>query len=249
MLVPAEHVFLAAAITTEPVVEDGNLLDELGTYVEEFYAGFERGPFSLSGGKFEPLQGWASPFLQGINATDIAGNLDTPERWVVAAGYAYEAGGLQQELTASIFTADRTILSQSLFADRGRLRLADGGAGNTKGLSSAALYWSGCRGADPEACYDDGNFGYRLGVRYQKAGQADEEQIEEGVTPDDETGILASTVANLDLGDDLTLKLLGEAAWLHNFRGRHRRNPDCHAFGSLGKRPVDAGGHPFAAAR
>ena len=40
-------------------------------------------------------------------------------------------------MTASLFTTDRTVLSDSAFTHRGRTALSDGGAGNAEGLASA----------------------------------------------------------------------------------------------------------------
>lgn len=209
---PVENFQFVTTLVTEPVVGD-----RIGTYVEKLYAEFDLEPAGLTLGKFEPVQSWASLVLQGIRATDIADELDTTERWGISAGYDFGAPGLEQNLTASLFTTDRGILSESLFTNRGRARLSDGGAGNTGGLSSASLFLAGCKGAGLDDCYDKGGFGYRLGARYQKAGRATPDQIEEGIDPRDEWGVIASTIGSLDLGGDVTLKLLGEAAWLANF--------------------------------
>ncbi len=212
IFVPAENISLAVKLATEPVVGERS-----GTYVEELYTQLELQPASLILGKFEPVQSWASLFLPGIRATDIAGELDTTERWGVSADYDFAAFGLEQTLTANLFTTDRSILSESLFTNRGRTRLSDGGAGNTEGLSSANLFVAGCQGAAPDDCYDEGEFGYRLGARYQRAGRATPDQIAEGIDPGDEFGVIASAMGSLDLGGDVALKLLGEAAWLANF--------------------------------
>ncbi|MGQ0485501.1 MAG: hypothetical protein ACT4SY_09145 [Hyphomicrobiales bacterium] len=216
-----EEMKLVTAIASEPVKDrapgEDRIFADLGTFVEKLYAEFDLEPLTVKLGKFEPVQGWASPELNGIHATDLAGNLDTEERWGVETGFAFAAAGLDHLLTASLFSIDRTALSESIFTNRGRTALSDGGAGNTKGISSLALYLSGCAEAEPEDCYSEGSYGYRLGFRYQKAGRATQEQIDLGITPDDEVGIVADAIRSVRLDSDMTLRLLGEAANLRDF--------------------------------
>jgi len=216
-----EELKLVTAIASEPVKDkaagDNRIFADQGTFVEMLYAEVDLEPLTVKLGKFEPVQGWASPELDGIHATDIAGNFDTEERWGVETGFAFEAAGLEHLLTASLFTTDRTVLSESIFTDRGRTTLSDGGAGNTRGLSSLAFYLSGCAGAEPEECYGEGDYGYRLGFRYQKAGRATQDQIVAGIAPDDELGLVAAAVRSFEIDEDMTLRLLGEAAYMRDF--------------------------------
>ncbi len=210
--IPAENILFATSLVTEPVSGQ-----QLGTYVEKLYTEIDIEPVTLTIGKFEPVQSWASAFLPGVRATDIAGELDTEERWGLSARYDFAAAGFDQSLTASLFTTDRSILGGSFFTDRGRTHLSDGGAGNTEGPASASIFLDGCRGAAPDECYDEGDFGFRLGARYQKAGKPTAHQIEDGIGPRDEYGAIASATGQIAFPGDVTLKLLGEAAWLANF--------------------------------
>lgn len=216
-----EELKLVTAIASEPVKDkragEDRIFEDHGTFVEMLYAEFDLEPLTVKLGKFEPAQGWASPELDGIHATDVAGNLDTEERWGVETAFAFAAAGLEHLLTASLFTTDRTILSESIFTNRGRTTLSDGGAGNTKGLSSLALYLSGCAGAESEECYSEGDYGYRVGFRYQKAGRATEDQIDDGIMPDNELGVVAAAVRSFEIDEDMTLRLLGEAAYMRDF--------------------------------
>ncbi|MGH6854737.1 MAG: hypothetical protein ACREDN_04900, partial [Aestuariivirga sp.] len=43
--------------------------------------------------------------------------------------------------------------------------------------------FDGCKGAETPDCYADGKFGYRLGIRHQKAGHPTPEQIDDDITP------------------------------------------------------------------
>jgi hypothetical protein len=88
--------------------------------VEELYAEFDFEPATIRAGKFNPIFGLATAVLDGISATDLVGNYDNDERWGGQATVDFEAWGLNQSLTASAFTTDRTVLSESLFTNRGR---------------------------------------------------------------------------------------------------------------------------------
>ena len=153
---------------------------------------------------------------------DIASTIDADERWGVEAALdveaalGFEALGLNQSLAATVFTVDRTFLSNSLFNHRGTTGLTDGGAGNTSGAGSASLTLSGCKGAEPAACYDEGDFGYRAGFRFQRAGHAAPDQIEDDIKPVDEFTGVAAVAAKFDLGD-MTFRLLGETALVRGF--------------------------------
>lgn len=146
----------------------------------------------------------------GLHGTDLAENYELTERLGGGASYSFEAAGLSNRMQASAFTVDRTILSESLFSNRGRVSLDDGGAGNTKGVSSVAVALDGCLGAEVDSCYDEGSFGYQLAARYQKGG-ADSDG--------DEIGILGSLNKSISISDGTTLRLFGEAAWFRNFEG------------------------------
>ena len=101
-------------------------------------------------------------------------------------------------------------MSESLFNNRGQASLADGGAGNTGGVSSFAVSLDGCIGAETDSCYDDGFFGYQLAARYQKGGVG---------ADGNELGFLGSLNKSFVMSEETTLRLLGEAAWFRNFEG------------------------------
>ncbi len=220
---PFDHLKLFAAVTHETVLDrpPGALprLADFGLYTTELYAEIEFEPLKWRIGKFDPVFGLAAGELTGLHATDLVGNYDLNERLGGEMSISFEALGLSQAMTASLFTMDRTLLSGSLPASRGRTTLASGGAGNTQGLSSLALALDSCAGAKPGNCYSDGDFGTRLAVRHQSAGFATEDQIDAGVMPHDELGFLAAATARFGLSEDTTLRLLGEAAYFQNFEG------------------------------
>jgi hypothetical protein len=219
-LKPADHWKLIGAATTESVLDrmpgEDRAFEDIGTYVEKLYAEMDYQPARVRIGKIEPNFGIATHYLDGLYATDLLGDYDNKERWGAEADLNFEALGLSNSIGAAAFTIDRTVLSESLFTNRGRAGLSDGGAGNSDGLSSFIVFLDGCADKKGLDCYSDGRFGYRLGIRLQDAGRATEEQINEGITPQDETGYLAAATARFDI-EPVTLRLLGEVAFFNHF--------------------------------
>ncbi len=224
-LQPVDGLKFVSVTNIEQVVdpEDGrsSTFENIGAYQSELYAEIAFEPLTLKAGKFAPVFSLASDQGDGINASDLAGNVDMDESLGVEAALAFDGLGHAQVLTGSLFTVDRSFLAKSHFTKRDVPRLGDGGAGNTSGLSSVSLVLDGCLGADVGECHEDGDFGYRLGARYQKHGVQTEEQADEDIAPKDELAFLAAAQGNFDMGD-AKLRLLGEAAFIENIGS----NPD-----------------------
>lgn len=219
-LAPTDYFKLVVSTTSEPVVDpapgENAIFERIGTYVGELYAAFEAEPVTVRAGKFDTIFSLASEVAPGINDAELASNFDADERLGAELVFGFEGFGLDHALAATAFTTDRSILSESLFTNRGRTRLSDGGAGNSNGVSSLSLALSGCKGAKPADCYEDGDFGYRIGFRHQEAGRPTPEQIDEDIRPSDEQAFLAAATKSFEL-DEMTLRLLGEAGYLRHF--------------------------------
>ena len=224
-LAPTDALKFVASFTTETVVDPlpgiSTSFYGTGSYAEELYAILDADPVTLRAGKFNTVFSLASEADPAINAMDIASNIDADERWGAEAVLGFEALDFQHSIAATVFTVDRTSLSNSIFNNRGATTLSDGGPGNIAGIGSAAITLSGCKGAEPSDCYDEGDFGYRLGFRFQRAGHASPDQIEAGIKPVDEFTQLAAATAKFEIGD-VTVRLLGETAYVHGFES----NPD-----------------------
>lgn len=203
-----------ANIITEPVIDaepgENQIFSGVGSYVDVLQMQYDIENFSIWGGKIHPDFGRAWDVTPGLHGTDIAENYDLTDRLGGGASYGFEAAGFANRLQASAFTTDRTILSESLFNNRGRTTLDDGFAGNTKGVSSIAAALDGCMGAEVDNCYDEGSFGYQLAARYQKGGTGSD---------GNELGFLGSLNKSIPLADETTLRLFGEAAWFRDFEG------------------------------
>jgi len=220
---PTDYLKFVTSLSTESVVDsepgENAIFEGFGTFVGELYAVGQAGPATVRAGKFDTIFSLASEVGPGINDTELVSNLDADERLGGEIILGFEGLGLNHALAATAFTTDRTILSESLFTNRGRTSLSDGGAGNTDGLSSFSIVLDGCKGSETSNCYADGEFGYRLGFRYQKAGLPTDEDIEEELTLGDELAYLAAATKSFEL-DEMTLRLLGEAAFVRHFDGR-----------------------------
>lgn len=203
-----------ANIVTEPVLDPvpghNRVLRDIGTYAEVLQLKVELGDVTLIAGKIHPVFGRAWDVAPGINGKTLAESYELSERIGAGGSWAFDLGGMNTSLSASAFTIDRTALSNSLFTQRGRTTLADGGAGNTSGISSAAIALDGCMGADPEACFDEGTWGYQIAARFQRGGEGSD---------GGESGLLGSLNRTFDLPGASKLRLLGELGWFRHFHG------------------------------
>lgn len=228
---PTNYLQFVTSIVTEPAVDpepgQNAVFQGIGTFVEELYGLAEAGPVGAKAGKFNTIFSLASEVLPGINSTNLVSNIDADERMGAETVLVFDGFGLNHALAATAFTTDRTVLSESLFTNRGRTTLSDGGVGNTTGISSFSLVLNGCKGWETPDCYTDGEFGYRLGFRYQKAGETaglppdeipEEEEFEEEPAAGNEMAYLAAATGSFDL-DGKTLRLLGETTYLQHFEG------------------------------
>jgi hypothetical protein len=205
---------LLADIITEQVIDpvpgENQIFRGLGTYVYELRAQYNFDGGSIWAGKIHPRFGRAWDITPGIHGTDLAENYELAERLGWGSYLDFEAAGLANRFEASAFAKDRTVLSESLFNKRPRTVLSDGGAGNTKGISSLALSLDGCLGADVDSCYDDGSFGYQVATRYQRGGIG---------SVKNELGFVGGLNTSFPLGEDAALKFFAETGWFRNYDG------------------------------
>lgn len=192
-----------------------------GVYQSELYADITLEPLRMKVGKFGPRLSLVAENGLGLNGDELAGTVDADESLGLEVGLDFQKTGHSQRLLATLFSLDRSFLAHSLFTTREVPRLSDGGAGNTRGISSASLVLDGCWGGEPEDCGDEGDFGYRMGVRWQRRGVQTEEQFDAGVAPADEFTMLVSGFGKFDIGET-QLQFSGELAQMWNAES----NPD-----------------------
>ncbi|MEM6481646.1 MAG: hypothetical protein AAF681_07355 [Pseudomonadota bacterium] len=169
-------------------------LGDHGLYVEElFYAqDIGLGGVELVLGKFNPVFGIAWDAAPGIYGVDFAEDYEITEK--LGAGVNFPVGeSISVQLAA--FTADRTILSDSLGESRGQLSLGDGGVSNTSGPESFTASLTG----------EAGDLSVTTSFQYQAKGSTDTH---------DQIGVaLGATQAINDI------ELLGELVYFSDFDG------------------------------
>jgi hypothetical protein len=177
-----------------------------GAYLEGVSLNYGDERIGLTVGKFNPVFGAAAALAPGLYGADVGEGYELTERLglggeVNLSRVLFPAIGGDHVLSGAWFTADRTVFSQSLGAERPRVRLSDGGVGNTEGLESASVSMDGL--------YQSG-FAYTLGWRRLPAGLPGEA---------DETGVVAGlSHSGLALGE-VGFDLLAEAARFTNASG------------------------------
>lgn len=191
-------------IVLEPVVDpDGGkdrVFGDLGLYAETLYLQADFGTNGVIAGKIDPSFGRAWDDAPGAYGTDLAEDYQLTEMWGVGAWHKFTtAGAGTHTLTANVFYADTTFLSESLFTNRGRNTTAAGGAANTGRLNSFSITLDG---ADMPAL---AGFTYNLGFRHLAAGTGDVA---------DENGFVAGFTQELPIGHDMKLQTLGEFVYL-----------------------------------
>ena len=132
---------LVLEAVTDPGPREDRFFEGHGFYVEVLTASYETDRFSLYAGKFGPNFSLAFDAAAGVYGTDMSED-DVELAEFVGFGGSYvlgETGLGRLDLSASLFTADRSILSNSVFKERGRVHLGDGGPGNTSGLESFVI--------------------------------------------------------------------------------------------------------------
>ncbi len=198
---------LNTELVFEPVLDRGagedRFFGDHGLFAEQLYGQYKFGRTLLLAGKYNPAFGWAWERAPGPYGRQLAQDYQLTER--VGFSFAQQLGPTavgDLSVTAGIFTADRSALSQSLFTQRGRLTSADGGASNTDGLESYAVTLDG------QTPFGFGGVGWHLAYRFQKRGRAAEDV-------DDEHGYVA-TLYGQHKFDDIGLEWLGEYVYLDN---------------------------------
>jgi hypothetical protein len=158
--------------TFEPVLDaeegDDRFFEDHGLYAEELYAKFSFKPFEVKAGKYNPAFGSAFDETPGLYGTDLAEDYELTERIGLAIATTRENTGFGKvTLTASTFFADTTFLSQSIFTNRGRVDVDDGGLSNTESLESFAISIEG------EEIPGFAGLSYNIGFVHQAAGVDD----------------------------------------------------------------------------
>ena len=165
-----DEFYLNTLLVFEPVEdtdpEENRFFGDQGLFVEVLTLNYETDSFFVLAGKFGPNFSIAYDAAPGIYGTELAeDDIELSERLGFSAGVAFGESGIplglegigRQELSASVFVADTSFFSDSVFESRGTLNREEGGPSNTRGFESFTLALDG---------YD---FPQAEGLRYQLA--------------------------------------------------------------------------------
>jgi len=175
-----------------------------GLFAEELYAQYERGPFRLFGGKFNAPFGKAWDAAPGIYGVDFAEDYELVEKVGFGAGISQKGTPFGKlALTAAVFQADASGLSNSAFTNRGKTDCDDGGPSNTCSLESFAVALDGSEIPGLPG------IGFKLGYTHQAAGEGD---------PEDQNGY-AATLTGAHTWNGVGIAWIAESVYLDSFAG------------------------------
>lgn len=193
-------------ILDDPLPGQNSTFEDHGLFAEELMLAYHGDSWSLHAGKFNTAFGTGWDISAGIWGVDFPEDYEVAEKVGMAATKTFgnEDTG-QHTLYGSLYRADRSILSESLFENRGRLELADGGATNTKDFESFTLSLTG------ETVFGTDGLGYQLAYRSHAPGDVN-------IAAEREDGFAASVFGIIPLGS-LEIEAMTEAVYAKNADG------------------------------
>lgn len=117
--------------------QEHTFFDEHGAFIQESFLLWDNGFISLFGGKYNVNFGKAWDITPGIFRKMFSGDYEFTERIGVGGAIHSRLGAFgEHTLSLDAGRVDTSILSASIFTDRGRTSRFDGGLANTAGLDS-----------------------------------------------------------------------------------------------------------------
>lgn len=176
--------------------------------VEELQAYFEAKNFKLFAGKFDPKFGpsYDESTITGVFSDEFRTDRDLVEQNGFGGALLYNGN----ELTASTFFADTSILRNSMLAKRSKLDANDGSAANTSGFDSYSITLEG------KDLFEISNLSYHIGYRHLG--------VEKTATSAPETGYTTSLAYTFELENNISLTPYVEYVKLNNYTGDKNRN-------------------------
>ena len=193
-------------MVNDPLTGENSTFEGHGLIAEELMLAYHGGSWSAFTGKFNTAFGIGWDLGAGIWGIDFAEDYEVTEKIGFGGSKTFDGRDTgQHTLYGSLYRADRTVLSESLFNDRGRLRLADGGTTNTKGPESYTLSLTG------ENVLAIENLGYHIAYRSHAHGDTDFNVIRED-------GFVGAAFGTFNLnGTDVDA--MAEGAYINNAEG------------------------------
>lgn len=199
------------AFTFEPVLDPGpgedRFFEDHGLYAEELYGAVVLGHgVGVFGGKFNPAFGQAWDIAPGVYGANFAEDYEITERLGFGGSIEREDTALGTlTLTGSVYHVDTTELSRSVFTDRGKTSVSDGGVSNTEDMDSFALALDAAE--VPALAGANLHFAYR----FQHQGKTVDDL-------EDEHGFAAAVYGSRSL-NGVGFEWIGEVVYLDNAEG------------------------------
>jgi len=214
-----EAIYVNTHLTLESVLDPDPGMDrtfeDMGFYADVITVNYETDMFHLYGGKFGPNFSIAYDAAPGLFGADFSeDDIELAER--LGAGGSVSFGDEQigmHAVSASVFFADTSILSESAFTNRGRVRETDGGPSNTESPESFTV------------AVDGGDFAALPGFRYHVgfAHQAVDLVLDDNGAPlgdiADEERIAVAGEWAIEVDEDVTVTPLLEYVRFWNAQG------------------------------
>ncbi len=194
-------------LTLEQVLEQDsdNYFRDIGLYVDTLNAQADLLGGTIVAGKFAPTFGKAWDETPGLFATDLNEDYEISEMMGFGVAYPINAGDSgTHTLAANVFFVDTTVLSESAFTNRGRVRTSDGGAANTGKLDNFTVTLDGAEIAAVPG------LSYNLGFAYLSENS--------GI---DATGYVAGLLYGTELDNGWAVGVNGEIAFFNDVEGTH----------------------------
>jgi hypothetical protein len=176
----------------------------IGLYMDTLNLEANLGNWTFTAGKYEPNFGFAWDVAPGPWGSRYAEDYELSERMALGAAYTFDTGFGKHTLAVNTFFADTTVFSESLFNNRGRLHDYDGGAGNTGKFDNFSVTLAG------EEIPGLEGFKYNIGYRHQTGTESD---------AGDENGFVIGLAKDTEIGNGVTLGLVGELAYFEHYTG------------------------------
>ena len=193
-------------MVNDPLTGEDSTFEDHGLFTEELILAYHGGSWSAFTGKFNTAFGTGWDLGAGIWGVDFAEDYEVTEKIGFGGSKTFsgrDAG--QHTLYGSLYRADRSVLSESLFNDRGRLRLDGGGTTNTKDPESYTLSLTG------ENVLAIDGLGYHIAYRSHAHGDTDFNTIRED-------GFVSAVFGTFAL-NGMDVNAMAEGAFIRNAEG------------------------------
>lgn len=213
-----ERLAIEAGLVLEQVQDpdagDDTYFDNHGVYVEQLKLSYSGENWSVFAGKYNAVFGTAWDVTPGVYGVDFAEDYEMTEKLGLGGSIGHDFGVLgTQTLSAGLFFADTSFLSNSSITKRDDLDLNDGGVANTEDFASFTASLDGADFAGLKG------LNTHLSLRSQSEGHVDTDTVREN-------GYAAGINYTRPLSERVEMFVMGEWAGLRDEGGTSGKDVD-----------------------